>query len=94
MEEIYSPNSIAPDPLPEQVAMNRELLQKADEFLGDLRDGDRDLFVKRFIDGLSLQSISEETGLSLPALKSRFHRARLRLKEASITRKWDFEATP
>ena len=91
MEDIYSPDSASLEPQPDQVVINRELLKKTDEFLGDLRDGDRDLFVKRFVEGLSLQSISEETGLSLPALKSRFHRARLRLKEASETRQWQLD---
>ena len=79
------------EPEPDQVVINRELLKKTDEFLAELRDGDRELFVKRFVEGLSLQSISEETGLSLPALKSRFHRARLRLKSASENRQWNID---
>ena len=91
MEEIYSPDSVSLEPQPDEVVINRELLKKTDEFLGDLRDGDRELFVKRFVEGLSLQSISEETGLSLPALKSRFHRARLRLRAASETRQWEVD---
>ena len=90
-EEIYSPNAVSPEPEPDQVAIHRELLKKTDEFLGELREGDRELFVKRFVEGLSLQSISEETGLSLPALKSRFHRARLRLKDAAELRQWDLD---
>ena len=90
-EEIYSPNAISPEPEPDQVVIHRELLQKTDDFLGELREGDRELFVKRFVEGLSLQSISEETGLSLPALKSRFHRARLRLKDVAEIRQWDLE---
>jgi len=90
-EEIYSPNAVSPEPEPDQVAIHRELLQKTDDFLGELREGDRELFIKRFVEGLSLQSISDETGLSLPALKSRFHRARLRLKDAAEIRQWDLE---
>lgn len=86
--EIYSPLATAKDPPPEKVASDRELLQMTDRFLTGLRDGDRELFMRRFVDGLSLQSISDETGLSLPALKSRFHRARLRLKAESDKLDW------
>ncbi|MFZ4737671.1 MAG: RNA polymerase sigma factor [Bradymonadia bacterium] len=91
--EIYSPVAVSPEPEPEQQVSDRELLLLTDAFLSELRDGDRELFTRRFIDGLSLQSISDETGLSLPALKSRFHRARLRLKEASDRGAWGIEVT-
>lgn len=86
--EIFSPLAAAKEPAPEKLAGDRELLQMTDRFLKGLRDGDRELFVRRFVDGLSLQSISDETGLSLPALKSRFHRARLRLKAESDKSRW------
>ena len=86
--EIFSPLAAAKEPAPEKLAGDRELLQLTDRFLTGLRDGDRELFVRRFVDGLSLQSISDETGLSLPALKSRFHRARLRLKAESDKSRW------
>ena len=91
--EIYSPVAVAPEPVPEQAVSDRELLLLTDAFLAELRDGDRELFTRRFVDGLSLQSISDETGLSLPALKSRFHRARLRLKDASDKGAWGIEVT-
>jgi RNA polymerase sigma-70 factor (ECF subfamily) len=86
--EIYSPLATGKEPPPEKVASDRELLLMTDRFLDGLRDGDRELFMRRFVDGLSLQSISDETGLSLPALKSRFHRARLRLKAESDKLDW------
>lgn len=89
--EIFSPLSTSSAPAPEQVAADRELLQLTDGFLRELRDGDRELFVRRFVDGLSLESIAEETGLSLPALKSRFHRARLRLKDESERCGWGMQ---
>lgn len=92
--EIYSPAAEAPEPEPEQKVGDREVLRLTDSVLSELREGDRELFTRRFIDGLSLQSISEETGLSLPALKSRFHRARLRLKEASDRGAWGVEMLP
>ena len=88
--EIFPPMVQSTEPEPEQAAQDRQLLQIADRMLGELRDGDRELFIRRFVDGLSLNRISAETGLSLPALKSRFHRARLRLKEASEEAGWGF----
>jgi RNA polymerase sigma-70 factor (ECF subfamily) len=89
--EIFSPLAASSDPVPEQLAADREVLIMTDEFLSALRDGDRELFLRRFVDGLSLQTISEETGLSLPALKSRFHRARLRLKEEMEKGDWGYD---
>jgi RNA polymerase sigma-70 factor (ECF subfamily) len=86
--EIFSPMAAAREPGPDKLASDRELLKMTDAFLADLRDGDRELFLRRFVDGLSLKRISKETGLSLPALKSRFHRARLRLKEESDRASW------
>jgi len=75
-------------PSPEEHLESRQLLEVIDAALGDLRDGDRDLFMQRFVEDRSLQSLSEETGLSLPALKSRFHRARQRLKTLSLEQGW------
>ena len=88
MADIYSNGERSPEPTPEQLVGDRELLRRTDDFLASLREGDRELFIRRFVDGLSLQEISDETGLSLPALKSRFHRARLRLKEVSEQECW------
>lgn len=89
--EIFSPKEASEHPTPDQLASDREMLKITDTFLSTLREGDRELFIRRFVDGLSLQSLSEETGLSLPALKSRFHRARLRLKAASTEHRWGIE---
>ncbi|MCA9537884.1 MAG: RNA polymerase sigma factor [Myxococcales bacterium] len=91
--EIYSPLVSCGRPTPDKLAGDREVLTMTDHFLAGLRDGDRELFLRRFVDGLSLQNISEETGLSLPALKSRFHRARLRLKAECERSDWGVEMT-
>ncbi|MCB9537139.1 MAG: sigma-70 family RNA polymerase sigma factor [Myxococcales bacterium] len=86
--EIYSPAAVANEPAPERLASDRELLDLTDRFLDRLRDGDRQLFVRRFVDGVSLKGLSKETGLSLPALKSRFHRARLQLRAEQRRMRW------
>ena len=87
-EEIYSPLIPSNEASMDDVMINHELLQKTDDFLLHLRDGDQELFVKRFVEGMSLQAISDQTGLSLPALKSRFHRARLKLKSFAEDQGW------
>ena len=86
--EIVCPQPNNHNPGPDQLAVDRQLLTLANDFLEQGREGDHHLFVRRFVDGLSLQSLSHETGLSLPALKSRFHRARIRLKEESARAGW------
>jgi RNA polymerase sigma-70 factor (ECF subfamily) len=42
----------------------------------------REVFVLKDVEGLSYEQISEITGDSIPAIKSRLHRARLELREA------------
>jgi RNA polymerase sigma-70 factor (ECF subfamily) len=87
-EDLISKTEADNAPNPEEHLVNHQLLEMTDSVLRQLRQGDRELFIRRFIDGQSLQNISHETGLSLPALKSRFHRARLRLKHVARTEAW------
>ena len=88
MEDLAPLLGVDEDPSPAERLESRQLLEVVDEALSELRDGDRELFVRRFVEDRSLQSISDETGLSLPALKSRFHRARQRLKARSVDERW------
>ena len=90
-EDLISLTEADPGPSPEEEVMTQDTLHKTREVLKQLRDGDYELFMKRFIEGRSLKSISEETGMSLPALKSRFHRARLRLKEIAGAEEWGLD---
>jgi len=47
-----------------------------------LPEGYREVFLLKDVEGLSYEEISEMTGSSVPAVKSRLHRARLTLREA------------
>lgn len=76
------------DPEPEKRVADKQLLDLVDRFLQDTRDGDYQLFVRRFIDGESVKKISRETGISVPAIKTRVHRARQRLKTQSDDAQW------
>lgn len=73
-------DSVSKTPTPEDMTAGRELLQQVDEVLQNGREGDYNLFLKRFVDGESVKHISEQTGVSVPAIKTRVHRARNRLK--------------
>lgn len=46
-----------------------------------LPEDDREVFVKRDIVGLSNQEVAEELGLTVAAVKSRLHRARMKLRD-------------
>lgn len=85
VEEIFEGST---DATAEDLVGDRQVLSLTDNLLGSLRDGDRELFTLRFIDGLSMQEIAERTGHSMPALKSRFHRARQHLREAFDLDDW------
>jgi RNA polymerase sigma-70 factor (ECF subfamily) len=47
-----------------------------------LPEGYREVFLLKDVEGLSYEEISEMVGISIPAVKSRLHRARLALREA------------
>lgn len=47
-----------------------------------LPEGYREVFLLKDVEGLSYEQIAEITGDSIPAIKSRLHRARLALREA------------
>ena len=72
-------------PSPEDRTADRELLEQVDGLLREGRDGDYTLFMKRFVDGDSIKIISDDTGVSVPAIKTRVHRARNRLKDTLET---------
>ena len=65
---------------PEQRVSDQEILQQVEDYLRSLRDGDFQLFVRRFVRGQTVRRISAETGVSVPAIKTRVHRARSKLK--------------
>ena len=71
---------VATMPSPEAQTAERQLLTQVDQVLKDGREGDYHLFLKRFVDGDSVKTISNDTGVSVPAIKTRVHRARNRLK--------------
>ena len=61
--------------------MDRELGQAIDQAVGALPEDYRTVFLLKDVDGLSNEEIASALDLTVPAVKSRLHRARLALRE-------------
>jgi RNA polymerase sigma-70 factor (ECF subfamily) len=72
------PNVDAP---PDQVLLDREQRAVIDTAIGRLPDGFRETYVLADVEGLPNAEIADMLHLSVPAVKSRLHRARLRMRE-------------
>ncbi|HEX8704090.1 MAG TPA: sigma-70 family RNA polymerase sigma factor [Myxococcaceae bacterium] len=66
----------------EEKALDAELGQAIQQATDRLPEGYREVFILKDVEGLSYEQIAELTGDSVPAIKSRLHRARLALREA------------
>ena len=69
---------VSPDD-PVLAAEQHAIIEKA---IGELPTPFRDVYVLADVEGLPNDEIGEMLGLSLPAVKSRLHRARLRMRDA------------
>ena len=69
------------DVLPDDLIIHREELGMVEGFLQTARRGDYDLFARLYVGGDSVKKVSEETGVTTSAIKTRVHRARHRLKK-------------
>jgi RNA polymerase sigma-70 factor (ECF subfamily) len=67
---------------PVRQVLGRELSQRIEEAVAGLPALYRDVFVLADLDGLANAEIGTILGLSLPAVKSRLHRARLSLRQS------------
>lgn len=63
-------------------AIDNELRRAIEIAAAGLADEHREVFVLKDLEGLSYEEISELTGSTIPAIKSRLHRARLSLRAA------------
>jgi RNA polymerase sigma-70 factor (ECF subfamily) len=70
--------SVSPDE-PVLAEEQHEIIEKA---IKTLPDPFRDVYVLADVEGLPNSEIADMLGLSLPAVKSRLHRARLRMRDA------------
>jgi RNA polymerase sigma-70 factor (ECF subfamily) len=67
---------------PEEKALDSELRRAIERATAGLSAEHRAIFLLKDIDGLSYEEISEALSATIPAVKSRLHRARLALREA------------
>ncbi|MFQ5876595.1 MAG: RNA polymerase sigma factor [Acidobacteriota bacterium] len=68
-------------PRADDVLLRKELAAHLGEAIRDLEPGHRAVFVLRDQEGLSTEQVASVLELSVPAVKSRLHRARLFLRE-------------
>ena len=66
---------------PDESALEAEQHELIEKAIGTLPDPFRDVFVLADVEGLPNAEIAEMLGLSVPAVKSRLHRARLRMRD-------------
>ncbi len=81
-EDLYSEKNIADwSALPYKSAENKELKEILDRTIKKLSPDYRIIFLLRDVEGLSTEETAEATNLSVPAVKSRLHRARAFLRK-------------
>ena len=68
-------------PAPDELIVNREELTLVEGFLKETRNDELDIFMRLYVGGDAVATVSEDTGVSVAALKTRVHRARRRLKD-------------
>jgi len=81
----YASGSVAQlassDEGPDEVLSNQEIEQALAAAVADLDPIYREVLLLRDVEGLTAPEVAEVVGISVPAVKSRLHRARLALRE-------------
>jgi RNA polymerase sigma-70 factor (ECF subfamily) len=67
---------------PEQEALDHETQRLIERAIAELPESYRDVFVLADVEGLPNADIADMLGMSVPAVKSRLHRARLMMRHA------------
>jgi len=79
-DKDYTTFSQSLDATPLDEVLNQELREKMDRAIEQLPENYKTVFVMKDIEGLALKEIAEILDLSLPAVKSNLHRARVALR--------------
>jgi RNA polymerase sigma-70 factor (ECF subfamily) len=74
-----------PSPSPEQTATNRELERALIRAIDGLEPAQREVLVLRDVEGLSAAEVAKVLAISVDAVKSRLHRARVAVRQALTT---------
>ena len=67
---------------PDKAALDREMHRLIEQAIAGLPEIYRDVYVLSDVEGLPNSEIADILGLSVPAVKSRLHRARLLMRNA------------
>jgi RNA polymerase sigma-70 factor (ECF subfamily) len=70
-----------PSPSPEQTATNRELSTALTRAIDSLDPSQREVLVLRDVEGLPASEVASVLGISVEAVKSRLHRARIAVRQ-------------
>jgi RNA polymerase sigma-70 factor (ECF subfamily) len=70
-----------PAPSPEQIAANRELTRALLDAIDALDPSQREVLILRDVEGLSAPDVAAVLGVSVDAVKSRLHRARVGVRQ-------------
>ena len=83
LESRASRGRAAPDPAPdpERSLADREVAGALESAIGALEPGYREVMLLRDVEGLSAAEVAEVTGISVAAVKSRLHRARITVRD-------------
>lgn len=80
--ELYTDKYVADwSRIPDSVTENKELKEVLDKAIQNLAPEYRIVFLLRDVEGLSTEETAQATDLSIPAVKSRLHRARAFLRK-------------
>jgi len=81
LDRAVAEKAFEPELGPEQLLLGREAREIVAAALDDMEPEAREIVLLRDIEGLSAPEVAKVTGLSVSAVKSRLHRARLSLRE-------------
>jgi len=81
LDRTVAEKAFEPELGPEQLLLGREAREIVAAALDDMEPEAREIVLLRDIEGLSAPEVAKVTGLSVSAVKSRLHRARLSLRE-------------
>jgi len=69
-----------PEAPPDEALAGKQVERALEQAIGRLDDGQREVLVLRDVEGLSAREVAEVLGISVEAVKSRLHRARLAVR--------------
>ncbi|HSO36161.1 MAG TPA: sigma-70 family RNA polymerase sigma factor [Labilithrix sp.] len=67
-------------PLPDEAAADQELSQALSVAIGELEEANREVLLLRDVEGMTAPEVASILGISVEAVKSRLHRARIQVR--------------